>query len=102
MLIGFVDHLRRYRVPVSLREWLDLAAALRACLVFADLNQFYCLCQLCLVKDEKYFDRFDRAFAAYFDGLDDWQASLLTPAAAAVVTPVLLELLGASGSRQWQ
>ena len=41
--------------------------------MFADQLEFYFHCKLCLVKDEKYYDRFDRAFAAYFEGLDNWQ-----------------------------
>ena len=78
MLIRFLKHLRGFALPVSIGEWLDLQAAMRAGLVFADIQQFYFLCRLCLVKDEKYFDRFDRAFAAYFDEIDNWQAVLTT------------------------
>ncbi len=70
MLLKFFLHLRRYRIDVSIRELLDFLAALKARLVFADIARFYYLSRLCLVKDEKYFDRFDRAFQAFFDGLD--------------------------------
>ncbi|MEX2469338.1 MAG: hypothetical protein WD396_06265, partial [Pseudohongiellaceae bacterium] len=31
---------------------------------------FYHLSRLCLVKDEKHFDRFDRAFSRYFDNVE--------------------------------
>ena len=72
MLIGFFEHLRRYRVPVSVRELIDLLSIFRHRLVFADQDEFYFLSRLSLVKDEKYYDRFDQAFASYFSGLDDW------------------------------
>ena len=72
MLLGFFDHLRRYEVPVSLREFIDLLTLMRNNLVFADQDDFYFMSRMALVKDEKYYDRFDRAFAAYFDGMDRW------------------------------
>ena len=72
MLLGFFEQLRRYQVPVSLRECIDLLALMRTDLVFADQYGFYCLSRIVLVKDEKYYDRFDRAFTAYFEGIDRW------------------------------
>ncbi len=72
MLLGFFDHLRRYRVPVSVRELIDLLSIFSHRLLFADQDEFYFLSRLSLVKDEKYYDRFDQAFASYFSGLDDW------------------------------
>lgn len=73
MLIRFFQHLREHRVPVSLRELLDLLAALQARLVFASAEDFYFVSRLCLVKDEKYYDRFDVAFDSFFSGLEEWQ-----------------------------
>lgn len=73
MLLSFFIHLRTYRVPISIRELIDLLAAMQRRLVFADVRQFYFLSRLCLVKDEKYYDRFDQAFDAFFNGLDQWQ-----------------------------
>lgn len=75
MLLSFFIHLREHRVPVSIRELLDLLAAMRARLVFADLDAFYFLSRLCLVKDEKYYDRFDVAFDTFFRGLDAWEGA---------------------------
>ncbi len=69
MLTGLFESLRAARVPVSLREWLDLHAALDADLAFADIDQFFLLARTVLVKDEKHFDRFDQAFGAYFRGV---------------------------------
>ena len=34
-------------------------------------ERFYHLARTCLVKDERYYDRFDRAFAAHFKGAED-------------------------------
>ncbi|WP_028694675.1 vWA domain-containing protein [Pseudomonas cremoricolorata] len=71
MLLNLFTELRAAKVPVSLRELLDLHAALEQHVVFADMQQFYFLARAILVKDERHFDKFDRAFAAYFDGLQD-------------------------------
>ena len=57
-------------VPVTIKELLDLMAALEARLAFADVDSFYFLSRAVLVKDEKYFDRFDQAFGAYFKDLE--------------------------------
>lgn len=75
MLLRFFLHLREYRVPVSIRELLDLLCAMSGRLVFADIGQFYFLARLCLVKDEKFYDRFDLAFESFFEGLDAWQGA---------------------------
>jgi uncharacterized protein with von Willebrand factor type A (vWA) domain len=69
--------LRQYGVPVSTTELLDLNAALAAGLVFADRDELYQLIRLCMVKDERYFDKFDRAMKAYFDGLDSLDSDAL-------------------------
>lgn len=70
MLIPFFFKVREYQVPVSIRELLDLLNALDSGLAFGDVTEFYRLARLCMVKDEAYYDRFDRAFADYFDGVD--------------------------------
>ncbi len=70
MLIGLFEALRRARVPVTLREWLDLMAALEADLAFADRETLHGLARTILVKDERHFDRFDRAFGDYLNGID--------------------------------
>ncbi|MBK8971494.1 MAG: VWA domain-containing protein [Hahellaceae bacterium] len=70
MLIGFFEALRRAKVQTSLREFLDLLEALKSGVVFADMDEFYFLARACLVKDEKHYDKFDRAFSTYFKGLE--------------------------------
>lgn len=76
MLIDFFLELRKAKIPVSLREYLDLLEALQRRVVFADMEEFYFLSRTCLVKDERHFDKFDRAFGAYFKGLEDLNALL--------------------------
>ncbi len=71
MLIDFFFTLRRHKVPVTIRELLDLLQALRKRVVYADVDDFYLLSRACLVKDEKHYDKFDQAFGAYFKGLED-------------------------------
>jgi len=70
VFINLFYTLRTYGVPVSTRELLDLYALLESGIVFADREQFYELIRLCMIKDEKYFDKFDRAMADYFEGID--------------------------------
>ena len=69
MLLNLFTEMRAAKVPVSLRELLDLIDALKHKVVFADMDEFYYLSRAILVKDERHFDKFDRAFSAYFDGL---------------------------------
>jgi uncharacterized protein with von Willebrand factor type A (vWA) domain len=71
VLINFFFTLRKYKVPVTIRELLDLLMGLKSQLVYANLDDFYLLSRTALVKDEKNYDKFDRAFSAYFKGLDD-------------------------------
>ncbi|RUO31817.1 hypothetical protein CWE12_02120 [Aliidiomarina sedimenti] len=71
MLVGFFLCLRKHGLPASLTELLDLLNALNQQLVFADIEAFYTLSRLVMVKDERHYDRFDRAFAEYFEGVHD-------------------------------
>lgn len=71
MLISFFNTLRRSGIPVSLKELMDLLAGLQQQLAFANMDDFYYLSRAIMVKDEKYFDRFDRAFGVYFKDLQE-------------------------------
>lgn len=70
MLVDYFQTMRKYRVPCSIREYLDLINAVKHHLAFADLDDFYQISRVCLVKDERHFDKFDKAFAHYFEGID--------------------------------
>jgi len=71
VLINFFLTLRKYKLPVTIRELMDLISALQHRLVYANVDDFYLLSRTALVKDEKNYDKFDRAFSAYFKGLED-------------------------------
>ena len=70
MLINFFQGLRDAGVPVTTRELLDLMEGLKQHITFADMDEFYYFSRTCMVKDEKYFDRFDRAFGLHFKDLE--------------------------------
>lgn len=70
MLLDFFYEIKSAKVPVSLKEFLDLMEALEKKIVFADLEEFYYLSRLCMVKDEKHFDKFDRAYDKYIRGIE--------------------------------
>ncbi len=70
MLTTFFDVLRRHKIPVTITEHLDLLKGLNSPDIFADRDAFYYYARCVLVKDEKYYDRFDQAFSAFFEGLE--------------------------------
>ena len=70
MFLPFFQTLRRTGVPVSLREYLAFLEGMSAGLVSFDLEGFYHLARTAMVKDERHLDRFDRAFAGSFKGLE--------------------------------
>jgi len=69
MLINFFMTLKEERLPVSITELFALLECLRENLVFGNVDDFYHLSRLCMVKDEKNFDKFDRAFSKYFESV---------------------------------
>ena len=71
MLINFFFALKKARIPVSITELLHLLDVLKERLVYADIDEFYHFSRMALVKDERHYDKFDRAFSIYFKGLDD-------------------------------
>ena len=70
MFLSLFNTLKSTGVPCTLRELLDLNSALDKNLVFADMTGFYYLSRAILVKDEKHYDKFDRAFDIYFKGIE--------------------------------
>jgi hypothetical protein len=74
MFLPFFENLREARVPVSLREFLGFLEGLKAGLATYDVESFYYLARTIMVKDERNIDKFDRAFAATFDGLGEISA----------------------------
>jgi len=83
MLIRFFAMLRAAGVPVTITEFLTLLEALGTVPFFSSgrkgtvpsddlsaVERFYFLSRAILVKDERHYDRFDRAFAAHFRGAE--------------------------------
>ena len=70
MLINFFLRLKENKLPVSITELFALLECLNENIVFGDVEDFYYLARLSMVKDEKHFDRFDRAFAEYFKDVE--------------------------------
>jgi uncharacterized protein with von Willebrand factor type A (vWA) domain len=70
MFLPFFDHLRAHKIPVSLREFLSFLEAVSAGMATYDMEHFYLMGRSILVKDERNLDKYDRAFAASFEGLE--------------------------------
>jgi len=70
MLINFFMTLKNERIPVSFTELFALLECLKKNIIFGNVEEFYHLSRLCLVKDEKHFDKFDRAFSKYFENVE--------------------------------
>jgi len=82
MLLDFFYTLRQAKLPVSVTEYLTLMGALQRGVIGPLLQpetgeghgygveDFYFLSRTTLIKDEKHYDKFDRAFAAYFKGVE--------------------------------
>ena len=68
MLIELFHKLRKVQIPVSITEYLTLMGALDARIAGFSVNDFYYLARTTLVKDERYFDRFDQVFGEHFRG----------------------------------
>ncbi len=80
MLIDFFLGLKQAGLPVSVKEYLMLCEAMQKGAVIFDnygsVDEFYYLSRASLVKDETHFDRFDRAFAQYFKGVESLSSAL--------------------------
>jgi hypothetical protein len=76
VLIDFFLSLKKGGLPVSVKEYLTLCEALDKGVIHGNVDDFYYLSRAALVKDEAHFDRFDRAFAQYFKGVEALDAIL--------------------------
>ncbi|MCK0100820.1 VWA domain-containing protein [Pseudohalocynthiibacter sp. F2068] len=71
MFLPFFETLREAGIPVSLREYLSFLEGMQKGLVIYDIEGFYYLARTAMVKDERNLDKFDRAFAKTFKGLEN-------------------------------
>ena len=70
MFLRFFETLRTTGVPVTLREFLGFLEGVSAGLTTYDVDGFYHLGRTIMVKDERWLDRYDRAFSETFYGLE--------------------------------
>lgn len=91
MLIDFFYALRSAKLPVTVSEYLTLLMGLKVGVVGPAgcnsseasawqsyrIDDFYYLSRTTLIKDEKHYDKFDKAFGAYFKGVE-WVGDVLT------------------------
>ena len=68
MLVHFFFHLKNSGLPVTVRELLDLVRALDTLDMPPSIDAFYQLSRLILVKEERFYDRFDRAYGLFING----------------------------------
>ncbi len=68
MFLDFFLLLKNDGFPVTLKEYLTFLEALDRDVIGYDTTDFYYLARCVMVKDERHLDRFDRLFAAYFQG----------------------------------
>ncbi|WP_170468473.1 vWA domain-containing protein [Ruegeria arenilitoris] len=71
MFLPFFENLRKVGIPVSLREYLTFLEGMKKGLATYDVEAFYYLARVSMVKDERNIDKFDQAFAASFKGLEE-------------------------------
>ena len=76
MFIRFFLALKDAKLPVSITEYLTLMEAMKQGLAGLDVERFYHLSRACLVKDERNFDKFDRVFGVFFQGVEDLFAAI--------------------------
>ena len=62
--------LKQERLPVSFTELFTLLECLKQNVIFGNVDDFYYLSRMCFIKDEKNFDKFDVAFAKYFEKIE--------------------------------
>ena len=68
MFLKLFGSIRNNGVPVTLREYLDLLEGLSKGLCSSNkIEDFYNYSKLCLVKDEKNYDKFDKAFNSFYE-----------------------------------
>lgn len=80
MFQPFFENLKSANVPVSLREYLAFLEGMKKGLATYDIEAFYFLARTTMVKDERNLDKFDRAFATTFEGLEQIPAQAVIEA----------------------
>jgi len=91
VFLDFFYELRRRKVPVGTQEWMTLLEALAKGLHGSTLDGFYQLARAICVKDLAYYDAFDAAFLAAFEGIEKDGLAFTDELRAWLAKPRLLE-----------
>ena len=83
MFVDLFFKLRKSGIPATVTEYLSLLAVLEKQVAYTDIDAFYYLARAGLVKDERFFDRFDQVFAAHFAGRENLFEELVAEIPAA-------------------
>lgn len=70
MLIDFLYKLKSHKLPVSIKEYLTLLEGLQKGVIGTSIDEFYHFSRIALIKDEAHFDKFDRAFGEFWEGIE--------------------------------
>ncbi len=68
MFLKFFQTLKISGIPVTIKEYLDMLKGLdKGICRNNNVKEFYFFSRMSLVKDEKYYDRFDKAFKSFYE-----------------------------------
>ena len=68
MFLKLFQALRLSGIPVTIREYLDMLTGLEKGICNNNsIEEFYHFSKMSLIKDEKYFDRFDKVFENFYE-----------------------------------
>ena len=70
MFVEFFFALKKAGIPTTIREYLVLLEAMEGDVAEGSVEEFYYLSRTALVKDERFFDRFDLVFDHVFKGAE--------------------------------
>ncbi|MFT5915911.1 MAG: hypothetical protein ACI81T_002414 [Bacteroidia bacterium] len=71
MFLPFFYELRQHGIPVTIGEYLDLLKITDSDLAEFDVDNFYTLAKVSLIKHEEHLDKFDILFGNYFKNLQE-------------------------------
>ena len=80
MFVDFFYQLRHARIPVTIREFLMLLEAMEKGAAGISVEEFYVLARAAMIKDEKFFDTYDKVFGNFFRGAMNATESLFDKA----------------------
>ncbi len=70
MLLTFFERLRKSAIPVTIGEYLTMLEGLDTHVAGFSVEDFYYYARITLIKDERFYDRFDQIFGDYMSGAE--------------------------------